>query len=61
VIGEITAAGAVEFLDADGRPAAVAAGFEHFVTPIPRWPMPPGTSREQAMADRTARGARREA
>jgi len=31
VIGEITAAGPVQFVAADGRPAAVAAGFEHFV------------------------------
>jgi thiamine-monophosphate kinase len=31
VIGEITAAGPVQFVSADGQPAAVAAGFEHFV------------------------------
>ncbi len=37
VIGKITPPGPVEFLDRDGRPAAVSAGFEHFVRrPPPR-------------------------
>jgi thiamine-monophosphate kinase len=59
VIGEITASGPVQFLSADGRPASVAAGFDHFVPrPRPRR-TPPTACLAKAAAVRAARPGRR--
>jgi thiamine-monophosphate kinase len=55
VIGEITAAGPVEFLSAEGRSTALPPGFEHF-TGRPR----PATARAEA-PDRRAPARRRAA
>lgn len=52
VIGEITTAGPVEFLSADGRSRAVSPGFEHFAR-RPRSPRVPPAQRDgQAVARR---------
>jgi len=53
VIGEVTSTGPVEFRAADGRPAAVSAGFEHFV-PRPRRAPPAASVAKATRARRPA-------